>query len=105
MFLGAGGLFGQSGLPLNSPPKLGRLGRPRIEKQCCFTAEIEVSLANGVVIRVRADNQGSLFILRPVRKDEILVIYDGPIINHPTRYSIQIDDKRLSPARLNRMRT
>ena len=27
-------------------------------------------------------------------KDEILITYDGPILDHPTRYSIQIDENR-----------
>jgi len=48
-----------------------------------------VSLANGVTIRVNAVNGRGLFVLRPVYKDEILITYDGPILDHPTRYSIQ----------------
>lgn len=51
-----------------------------------------MSLANGVAVRLRCDNQRGLFVLKPVRKDEILITYDGPTIDHPTRYSIQIDD-------------
>jgi SET domain-containing protein len=51
-----------------------------------------VSLANGVAVRLRSDHQRGLFVLRDVRKDEILIAYDGPIIDHPTRYSIQIDE-------------
>jgi len=51
-----------------------------------------VSFANGVAVRLRADNQRGLFVLRPVRKDETLITYDGPIIDYPTRYSIQIDE-------------
>lgn len=27
-----------------------------------------------------------------MRKDEVLITYDGPLIDHPTRYSIQIDE-------------
>jgi hypothetical protein len=59
---------------------------------CWSNEEAEVSLASGVVVRLRRDNQRALFVLRPVRKDEILIFYDGPLIDHPTRYSIQIDD-------------
>jgi hypothetical protein len=51
-----------------------------------------MSLANGIEVRVRPDSQRGLFILRPAHKDEILLTCDGPIIDHPTRYSIQIDD-------------
>jgi SET domain-containing protein len=53
-----------------------------------------VALANGVAVWFRSDNQRGLFVLRPVRKDEILITYDGPVIDHPTRYSIQIDENR-----------
>jgi SET domain-containing protein len=51
-----------------------------------------MSLANSVVVRLRADNQRGLFVLGRVRKDEILITYDGPIIDHPTRYSIQTEE-------------
>ncbi|MBZ5555558.1 MAG: SET domain-containing protein-lysine N-methyltransferase [Acidobacteriia bacterium] len=53
-----------------------------------------MSLVNGVTVQLRPDHQRGLFVLRPVSKDEILVTYDGPIIDHPTRYSIQIDKNR-----------
>ncbi len=52
-----------------------------------------MSLANGVAMQLRSDQQRGLFVTRSVRKGEILITYDGPIINHATRYSIQIDDK------------
>jgi len=51
-----------------------------------------VAVADGIAARLRPDNQRGLFALRPVHKDEILITYDGPIIDHSTRYSIQIDD-------------
>ena len=51
-----------------------------------------MSLANGIEVRLRSDGQRGLFVLRPVRKDEILITYDGPRIAHATRYSIQIED-------------
>jgi hypothetical protein len=51
-----------------------------------------MSLADGVAIRQGALNGRGLFVLRLVRQDEILIIYDGPILDHPTRYSIQIDE-------------
>ncbi len=51
-----------------------------------------MSLAPGIAMQLRSDKQRGLFVTRPVRKDEILITYDGPIIDHPTRYSIQIDD-------------
>lgn len=51
-----------------------------------------MSLANGVAVQSRADKQRGLFVVRAVAKDEILIYYDGPVIDHATRYSIQIDD-------------
>ena len=48
-----------------------------------------MSLANGVVMRVRPGKQRGLFVTQPVRKGEILIIYDGPLIDHATRYSVQ----------------
>ena len=53
-----------------------------------------MSLAKGVVIQPRSLNARGLFVLRPVVKDEILITYDGPILDHSTRYSIQIDENR-----------
>jgi SET domain-containing protein len=52
-----------------------------------------MSLANGVVVQLRPDNQRGLFVSRPVMQDDILITYDGPILNHPTRYSIQVGDQ------------
>src|SRR2546422_759606 len=54
--------------------------------------EVAMSVANGIAVRLRSDHQHGLFVLRQVRKDETLITYDGPTIDHPTRYSIQIDD-------------
>ncbi len=51
-----------------------------------------MSLAENVVVRVRFEGQRGLFVLGPVRKNSILIKYDGPVIDHSTRYSIQIDD-------------
>jgi SET domain-containing protein len=51
-----------------------------------------MSLANGVAMQVRPDKQRGLFVTRPVRKAEVLITYDGPIIDHATRYSVQISD-------------
>lgn len=53
-----------------------------------------MSLAKGVAVRLRSDNHHGMFVLKPVVKDEILITYDGPIIDYSTRYSIQIDDNR-----------
>ena len=53
-----------------------------------------MSLAKGVEARLRADGQRGLFALGHVSRGEILIVYDGPVIDHPTRYSIQIDDNR-----------
>ncbi len=51
-----------------------------------------MSLASGVAMQLRPDKQRGLFVNRSVRKGEILITYDGPIVKHATRYSIQIDD-------------
>ncbi len=53
-----------------------------------------MSLAEGVVIRTRSDGQKGMFTLKPVCREAILIFYDGPIIDHPTRYSIQIDEDK-----------
>lgn len=53
-----------------------------------------MSLANGVIIRTRPDGQKGMFTIKPVVWEEILIYYDGPVIDHPTRYSIQIDDEK-----------
>lgn len=51
-----------------------------------------MSLAPGVAVQLRSDGQRGLFVTRRVRQGEVLLTYDGPIIDHATRYSIQIDD-------------
>ncbi len=53
-----------------------------------------MSLAESVGVRLRADKQLGLFALHSVKKESVLITYDGPVIDHPTRYSIQIDEKR-----------
>ncbi|HEY3358964.1 MAG TPA: SET domain-containing protein-lysine N-methyltransferase [Polyangia bacterium] len=47
-----------------------------------------------VVLKMRPDGQEGLFAREAVERDEILVVYDGPVVDHATRYSIQIDDDR-----------
>ncbi len=53
-----------------------------------------MSLSPKVTIGFRADGQKGLFLTAAARQDEVLIAYDGPIIDHPTRYSVQIDDDR-----------
>ena len=48
-----------------------------------------MSLAEGTAIRDGGLNGRGLFALRAVLQNEILITYDGPILDHPTRYSIQ----------------
>ena len=43
---------------------------------------------------VRPDGQKCLVANAEISENEILITYDGPIIDHPTRYSIQIDDHK-----------
>jgi len=43
---------------------------------------------------LRADGQKCLRANADISGNEILITYDGPIIDHPTRYSIQVDDDK-----------
>jgi len=43
---------------------------------------------------LRSDGQKCLIASAPISEGEILITYDGPITEHPTRYSIQIDDDK-----------
>ncbi len=43
---------------------------------------------------LRNDGQKCLRAAAAISKNEILITYDGPIIDHATRYSIQIDHSR-----------
>jgi len=43
---------------------------------------------------VRSDGQRCLFANEDISENEMLITYDGPIIAHRTRYSIQIDDDK-----------
>ena len=53
-----------------------------------------MTLSPKVTIGLRIDGQKGLFLTANARQDEVLIAYDGPIIDHPTRYSVQIDDDR-----------
>jgi hypothetical protein len=47
-----------------------------------------------IVASVRPDGEKGLFAVQDVAQNEILLTYDGHLINHPTRLSIQVDDDR-----------
>jgi hypothetical protein len=51
-----------------------------------------MSLSSKVILSTRPDLQKGLFTTADVARGEILLTYDGPRLNHPTRLSIQIDD-------------
>ncbi len=53
-----------------------------------------MALSSKVTIALREDGQKGLFATADIARDEVLLTYDGPVIDHPTRYSIQIDDDR-----------
>lgn len=53
-----------------------------------------LAISGKVRIGQRADGQKGLFASAPLQAGEILIHYDGPVIDHPTRYSIQIDDHK-----------
>ncbi|HXY50633.1 MAG TPA: hypothetical protein VEI01_14360 [Terriglobales bacterium] len=55
---------------------------------------LETALSSKVQASLRPDGQKCLCAKPDLGKDEILITYDGPIIDHPTRYSIQIDDHK-----------
>jgi len=51
-----------------------------------------MALSSAVCASHRLDGQKCLRANVGIGKEEILITYDGPILDHPTRYSIQIDD-------------
>jgi hypothetical protein len=51
-----------------------------------------MALAPKIRPAARSDGQKCLLAYAPVDKHEVLITYDGPIFDHPTRYSIQIED-------------
>lgn len=53
-----------------------------------------MALSRKVVISMRRDAQKGLFAAADLAQDEVLLTYDGPVLYHPTRLSIQIDDNR-----------
>jgi len=53
-----------------------------------------MALSSKIAIRLRTDGQRGLFAIQDVKAGDILVTYDGPIIDCPTRYSIQIDEDK-----------
>ena len=55
---------------------------------------ISLALSANIAVRSKPRNERGLFALSAVVQDEVLLTYDGPVLNHPTRLSIQIDDDR-----------
>ena len=53
-----------------------------------------MALSPKIRFAVRSDGQKCLRARAGVNKDDVLITYDGPAIDHPTRYSIQIDDDK-----------
>ncbi|HEY9166574.1 MAG TPA: SET domain-containing methyltransferase [Candidatus Kryptonia bacterium] len=53
-----------------------------------------MALSKKVIVETRKDNQRGLFAVEEIVRDEVLLTFDGPILDHPTRYSIQIDDDK-----------
>ncbi len=53
-----------------------------------------MALSTKIGPSLRADGQKCLCANADVSKNEIVITYDGPIIDYPTRYSIQIDDDK-----------
>jgi hypothetical protein len=53
-----------------------------------------MALSPRISAATRSDGQRCLTANENISENEILITYDGPIIAHPTRYSIQIDDDK-----------
>lgn len=53
-----------------------------------------MGMSDKIVVSTRPDGQKGLFANAAVQKEEILITYTGPILDHPTRLSIQIDDDK-----------
>jgi len=53
-----------------------------------------MALSSKISPAVRSDGQKCLRANAAVHRQEVLITYDGPLIDHPTRYSIQIDDHK-----------
>jgi hypothetical protein len=51
-------------------------------------------LSRKVAQGFRQDGQKGLFAIAEAQHNEVLISYDGPVIDHATRYSIQIDDHK-----------
>jgi hypothetical protein len=47
-----------------------------------------------IVVSARPNGEKGLFATQDVAENKILITYDGPIIDHSTRLSIQIDDDK-----------
>jgi len=51
-----------------------------------------MSLNEKIAVRIRNDNQKGLFAKADIARNEVLLTLDGPVSDHPTRFSIQLDD-------------
>jgi SET domain-containing protein len=51
-----------------------------------------MSLSKKIVMAARIDGEKGLFAAADIAQGEMLLIYDGPVLDHPTRLSIQVDD-------------
>jgi hypothetical protein len=47
-----------------------------------------------IVVSARLDGEKGIFAIQDVAENEILITYDGPVIDHATRHSIQIEDDK-----------
>ncbi|HYL13753.1 MAG TPA: SET domain-containing protein-lysine N-methyltransferase [Terriglobales bacterium] len=47
-----------------------------------------------LLVSTRPDGEKGLFATQDVAENEVLITYDGPIVDHSTRLSIQIDDDK-----------
>ena len=53
-----------------------------------------MALSSKIRSSVRPDGQKCLAAAATISENEVLITYDGAVIDHPTRYSIQIDDDK-----------
>jgi hypothetical protein len=53
-----------------------------------------MALSGKVIASTRRDSQRGLFASADIDLGDVLLTYDGPLLDHPTRLSIQIDDDK-----------
>ncbi len=53
-----------------------------------------MALSARIIASTKSNGQRGLFSTAVLAPEEVLLTYDGPVLDHPTRLSIQIDDNK-----------